>query len=217
MRRYKYKKRYDWNPPLAYCVGLIASDGSLSKTGRHIDFTTTDIELAEAYRSIVKPSAKIGAKKSGDDNESYRVQVGDTALYDFLLSINMTSNKSLSIGEIKVPHKYYRDFLRGVFDGDGSCYAYFDKRWHNSHMYYMTFTSASQLFLNWIRRMNQELAGVSRGSLTLKSDSSRACRLSYAKKDTALLVKYIYYQDDLLCLSRKRQKLLSFFTEQGAS
>ena len=215
MSRYSYKTNYSWNPNLAYCVGLIASDGSLSKSGRHIDFTTTDYELAGTYRSIIKPRAKIGTKKSGAGKPSYRVQVSDTGLYDFLLSINMTTDKSLSIGRLKIPSEYYRDFLRGVFDGDGSCYTYRDKRWKNSYMYYTTITSASTLFLDWLREKNQEMAGVSAGSLTLQSTKSRACRLSYAKADTLLLYKYIYYQKQIPHLGRKKQKLESFFTEQA--
>ncbi len=113
MSRYKYKKTYDWNSRLAYCVGLIASDGSLSKSGRHIDFITIDYDLAETYRSCLHSRAKIGIKKNSSGMKSFRVQIGDTALYDFLKSLNMTPNKSCTIGELKIPDDYYADFLRG--------------------------------------------------------------------------------------------------------
>jgi hypothetical protein len=212
MSRYRYKKIYAWDSSLAYCVGLIASDGSLSKSGRHIDFTTIDYELAETYRSCLRSRAKIGTKKNSAGITSYRVQIGDTSLYDFLASLNMTPNKSQTISELKVPDDYYADFLRGVFDGDGTSYSYMDVRWKNSYMYYACFTSASKDFLLWLQCNNYALSGCSKGSITDKSLASKACRLSYAKRDTKLLYKFMYYQNDLPHLKRKKQKLDSYFT-----
>ena len=40
-----------WGSDFAYVVGLITTDGSLSKDKRHIDFTSKDLEL---IRPVVK-------------------------------------------------------------------------------------------------------------------------------------------------------------------
>ena len=50
--RYAKKKIYEWTPHIAYCVGLIASDGSLSNDGRHVDLTSLDYDQ---LLNFVKP------------------------------------------------------------------------------------------------------------------------------------------------------------------
>ena len=42
-----------WNSNLAYAIGLIATDGNLSKDKRHILFTTTDRQLANTFKKCL--------------------------------------------------------------------------------------------------------------------------------------------------------------------
>ena len=51
-------------------------------------------------------------------------------------------DKNISVKKLKsvvMPKKYFFDFLRGHFDGDGSFYSYWDKRWKSSYMFYVSF------------------------------------------------------------------------------
>lgn len=84
------------------------------------------------------------------------VQFSDVLFHQFLISIGITPAKSKTIGIIKIPKKYFFDFLRGCFDGDGSFYSYYDKRWKSSFMFYLTLASASQDFINWIRKKRSD-------------------------------------------------------------
>jgi len=106
---------------LWYFVGLIATDGNLSPDGRHIAVVSKDIQHLENIREIFK-LPKIGRKASGTTKEKmYGVlQFGDVRFYRFLQSIGIPPKKSLVLREIAVPPKYFKDFLRGVIDGDGS-------------------------------------------------------------------------------------------------
>jgi hypothetical protein len=97
--------------------------------------------------------------------------------------------------------------LRGLFDGDGSCYAYFDSRWKSSFMFYIEFTSASSEFIHYIQMNNIQLFGVGAGSVRI---SQRAFCLAYAKKDSKILYKALYDHADSLYLARKYNKLKSF-------
>ncbi len=214
--RYRKKRIYTWSPDLAYCVGLLASDGSLSVDRRHIDFTSKDYALAETYRSIMCPHIKIGTKTDGRNGIAYRIQNGDVALYDFLLDIGLTPNKSKTLGPINIPKEYYADLLRGYFDGDGTSYAFWDKRWRSSYVYNMTFISASEKFLRWIQVQNSELIPISAGGFIKYSDTTRVFRLTYGKADTMKLFNYMYYRNDLPHLARKKQRLMSYFTQGGA-
>lgn len=201
------KRTYVWSPDIAYSVGLITSDGSLSKDGRHIDLTSVDIDQLQNFSRAMGREFRISNKFSGSKTPAYRIQFSDVAYYNFLLAIGLTPAKSLTISSLKIPDRYYADFLRGLFDGDGSCYAYMDKRWRSSYMYYITFTSASMDFIRFIQSSNTRLAGVGAGAVR---KGVRAYIIAYAKKDALKLFLYMYYHRDVIRLQRKYDKLVSF-------
>lgn len=53
---------------------------------------------------------------------------------------------------MKIPGKYFFDYLRGCFDGDGCFYSYWDPRWRSSHMFYLEFISASKNHIDWLQK-----------------------------------------------------------------
>src|SRR3989344_3315672 len=85
-----------WTANLAYCVGLIATDGCLYNDGRHIDFTSADLQLVTLFKNLMKLSNKIGDKKGSSGNKSPHIQFGNVGLYKWLLSIGLTPRKSLT-------------------------------------------------------------------------------------------------------------------------
>jgi hypothetical protein len=120
-----------WTPKFAYAIGLLTTDGNLSLDGRHFDFTSKDVQLVKTFRDCMGLlNVKIGAKVSGSSGKTYpRIQFSNVRLYKWLLEIGLMPNKSKKLGAIKIPDEYFFDFLRGHFDGDGSCYSYWDQRW----------------------------------------------------------------------------------------
>ena len=48
------KTKIKWSPDFAYAVGLLTTDGSLSKDGRHISFTSKDLQLAKLFKKCLK-------------------------------------------------------------------------------------------------------------------------------------------------------------------
>lgn len=200
-------RSYSWSNNIAYSVGLIASDGCLLNDGRHIDLTSIDIDQLKNFSQALSRELHIGTKSSGLNATAYRIQFSDVAYYDFLLAAGLTPAKSKTIAQLHIPDIYYADFLRGLFDGDGSCYAYMDKRWRSSFMYYVTFTSASYNFIHYLQSTNSRLIGTGKGSIR---KGTRAYILAYAKKDALKLFQFMYYQPGVICLQRKYDKLTSF-------
>lgn len=195
---------------MAYMVGLLTADGCLSKDGRHIDFTTKDLQLAQLYKSFNFPTNMIGAKHNGRSGKYYRVEVSDVALYDFLLIAGLTPNKSLTINAVNVPDVYFHHFLRGLFDGDGSISGYFDSRWRNSFMYYTTFVSASPPFIDWLRnQIYTYLPGIA-SSIRHSKDTS-VVSLAYAKESSKILFHYMYEDGNVPKLERKYKRYLDLF------
>lgn len=202
----KGKVRLKWSANFAYAIGLIVTDGSLSKNKRVIDFTSKDRVLVETFLHVLEIDTTIGKKTSGTGHVAFRAQVGDMFFYSFLEGIGVTQNKTKTISEVKIPKKYFADFLRGHFDGDGSSYSYFDKRWKNSFMFYISFVSASRKHIYWVQEVNKELYGIF--GYVKKVKNKEFYELRYAKKEGLVLAGIMYYNPDVPCLLRKKQKLL---------
>lgn len=214
----KERKPFVWSREVAYAIGLLASDGSLSKDGRHMDFTSKDKEQVENLIVCLGLTNTIGKKRSSAGNESYRVQFGDVTFYNFLISIGLTPAKSRTIGAICIPRVYFFDFLRGSFDGDGTFYSYWDKRWRSSHMFYIEFISASLKHIEWLRSEVATQTGFV-GHCT-HAKNSKVFQLKYAKKEALVIIKKMYYTPHVVCLSRKKvkiQKALGIESKQQAT
>jgi len=203
----KGKVKVRWSPRFAYAIGLMVTDGNLSPDGRHINFTSKDLELIRLFQESLSIKVHIGRKGNGSSKEKpyFVTQFGDVLFYRFLMDIGLMPNKSKSIGEIKVPSKYFFDFLRGSFDGDGCTYSYFDPRWRSSFMFYTSFVSASPLHIRWLRKEIFQSIGI-RGHVTMDGRHITQ-QLKYAKADSLKLLRKMYYTRNVVCLSRKRLKI----------
>ena len=206
MSKPKNKVRVNWSSNFAYAIGLIATDGCLSKDGRHIDLTSKDKEQLQNFIKCLNIKNKISYKSSGSSKKlCYRIQFGDIRFYKFLLKIGITPRKSKTIGAVSVPNKYFFDFLRGHFDGDGTFYSYWDKRWKSSFMFYTVFISASKNHINWIKKKLLVRLGIN-GHIS-KAINNSVYQLKYAKAESLKLLPKLYYDKDAVCLSRKRMKM----------
>lgn len=196
-----------WRPELAYTVGLITTDGCLYKDGRHINLTSKDLQLIDTFKNCLGLQNKVGKKKGGFATETwaYNLQFGSVDFYDFLINIGLTPAKSKTLGAIDVPKEYFSDFLRGVFDGDGSFFSYYDPRWRSSFMFYLVFISASKKHISWLRNKISEYYGV-KGHGAHQS-YRRAYQLKYAKKEATKIIQAMYHNPSVPCLERKRKKI----------
>ena len=201
----KGKVPITWSANFAYAIGLLATDGCLSNDGRHIDLTSKDTEQLENFLHALNVEVKITTKQSGTGEKYQRVQFSDVLFYQFLESIGFTPAKSKTIGVLKVPPEYFFDFLRGSLDGDGCFYSYWDSRWKSSHMFYLEFVSASKMHIDWLRSEVFERLAV-KGHV-IKGERGSTYQLKYAKKEALVIIKEMYYNHQVVCLSRKRIKI----------
>ena len=206
----KGKVKIEWSPNFAYAIGLIASDGNLSSNGRHIVFVSKDSEQIENFLRALGIENHI----SRDNTKIWRVQFSDVLFYRFLITIGLIPNKSKILRGIEVPEKYFFHFLRGVFDGDGSTYSYWDKRWRSSFMYYVCFASASPVFIEWLR-IQIETSLLVKGHVT-HSKGKNTGQLKYAKQDGLKLLRRMYAGPKAsIHLSRKYLKIQQMLSIVG--
>jgi len=198
-----------WRGNLAYAIGLIVTDGSLSKDGRHLNFTSKDKDLIKTFAGCLGLKNKIGKKTSGftKKKDCFNIQFGDINFYRWCINIGLMPNKSKILKDLKIPEKYFFDFLRGCFDGDGCIYAYWDPRWRSSYMFYTQFCSASLDFINWLEKIIEHLLGP-RGKITR---GSGVWQLRFAKRDSLLIFKKMFHAKNLPYLKRKYTKANKIF------
>ena len=201
------KVKIRWSSEFAYAIGLITTDGCLSSDGRHISFTSKDQELVENFQKCLGTNLRVGRKSSSSAGikKYYVVQIGDVSFYRFLISLGLTPNKTKTVGSLKVSREYFLDFIRGHMDGDGSFYSYYDPRWRSSYMFYTSLVSASQSHILWLKNEIKAILKI-KGHIT-KSKNDSVYQLKYAKAESLKLLPKLYYDTDVVCLSRKRRKI----------
>lgn len=197
-----------WSAQIAYAVGLITTDGNLSPDGRHINLTSKDVEQINNFKTCLGLTNKIGKKARGGETEKkyYVLQFGNVVFYRWLLEIGLMPNKSKIIGPLKIPDKYFFEFLRGHLDGDGCIRKYQDKVFPKSQRLYVNFYSASLKHLEWLKQKITQLMNI-KGYIRIRED---ICDLTYAKKESSVLIPHIYSNKSIPYLTRKHTIVDSF-------
>ena len=199
------KVKIRWKDNFAYAIGLITADGCLSSDKRHISLSSKDLEMINNLKVALVLGNKTRRNARGGEKEKryFVVEFGDKVFYQFLNSIGLHSAKSKTIKSVQIPDQWFSSFLRGLFDGDGTFYSSWDKRWPNSFIFKMSFASASPDFVKWLGQSLTRLYGVK--GFIRKGDG--VFNLIYCKGDSRKLYNAMYYKKNLLYLTRKYDKI----------
>lgn len=195
---------------LYYIIGFIATDGSLSKDARHISLVSKDRDLLVAIRDALNLGNRIGLKSRGENKKGkiYSVlQIGDKKFYNFLLSIGLTPRKSLTLKAVKIPSKYFADFLRGVIDGDGNINTWIHASNGNRQWAVRIFSAAPE-FTRWLKGEIENEFGV-RGKMYEDKRVDRKnslFSLKFGKIAAKAVLKRCYYRN---CLTLQRKYVKS--------
>lgn len=205
----KPKSKVDlvWSPDFAYAIGLIVSDGSVSKDKRHICFVSKDLEQIKNFLKALKIDNFIGYSNKGKSTQTYRVQFSDVYFWNYLVAIGVPPAKSKIINKVEIPKTFFFDFVRGVFDGDGSIYSYTDTRWKGSLMFYVSFASGGKEFIFWLRNKILKILNI-KGHIIKPSGKNTVYQLRYAKHESHILLDRMYEKEQNISLSRKRLKII---------
>lgn len=176
---------------LWYLVGLIATDGCLCSDGRHIDITSKDFQFLQAIKDTAGIKNRIGTKYNGKNQKCFHIQVGNKNLYEFLLSIGLTQNKSLTLSALDIPNQYFVDFLRGVIDGDG-CIRSWIHPTNRGEQWSLRIYSGSKEFIDWLNHTITWLLEVY-GKIHKNGDSVWV--LKYGKMAAREIARQCYYKN----------------------
>jgi hypothetical protein len=115
-----------WSEEMAWVLGLIATDGSIHDKGgtstvSRLTFGQRDRVNVEKVLEAMKAEARIEHRpQSGTSGQLYYFRVSTPEIISDLAELGITPRKSMTIKCPPVPRSYFRHFLRGVWDGDGT-------------------------------------------------------------------------------------------------
>jgi hypothetical protein len=124
----------------AYWLGFLAADGCIRRRVNEIGksrgdavtlkLSVLDEKHLERFRDSICPNAIIShhvsrtTTKKGTPSVSYNCFLGvySNELVQDIMKLGVGPKKTFTIPKPTIDEKYYRDYIRGFFDGDGCCY-----------------------------------------------------------------------------------------------
>ncbi len=196
--RYKVNEVFfdQWSDQMAYVLGFLYADGSLEDAsyirGKYVRVTNTDHDRIEAIKKLLDSEHTVVQEdKGGNYKRRYLLRIGNSKMYDQLISLGLTPRKSLTMKFPKVPEKYLGPFVRGYFDGDGC--VYLEMRATGRPKRLLTvFTSGSKAFLQQLHLQLQSHAGIAGSGLYAHGSTKGAYQLRYSSEDSSRLFKLMY-------------------------
>lgn len=199
----------NWSTEMAYVLGLIATDGCISKSGT-VSLCINDKDLLEKVKLVMDSEHKICQSKHQEG--LYCFHFARPLIVKDLAGIGILPRKSLNIKFPAVPDAFLKDFIRGVFDGDGS--VYFEKR-SKRYPLRTTFVSSSQEFIEKLEITLQQLGLPRRVIHKQGTKNGTHFKIRYSHEDSGKLFKVMYYDViNGLFLERKYKKFLDGFEQE---
>ena len=194
---------------MAYILGFLAADGNVAKRENsiRIELNIQDISLLQDIKKELNSTRKIDIYTTSQGRNCCKLQFWSSEIKKDLAVYNIVPNKTFIL---KPPtfldKKYFIDFIRGYFDGDGSVYI------KDNNRTIIQFDGASKPMIEWIRNVFNSY-GISTTSFhSYKTDNNiNMYKLTYYNQETVKQIyQLFYYSDNLIFLKRKQEK---FFQE----
>lgn len=193
----------------AYSLGLIMSDGNVTRDGNTISITLTKDDgyiLELINEKLLSNMGNICEVHKEDKRPRQVLQFNGKHIKEALATYGVVPNKSHILYRLpdNIPEEFYYHFLRGLYDGDGVCSYYTSHKNRRVRIGYCAankdFTAAYQDY--FVKKLN-----MSRNKLF---DTGGCWQCSWGKEqDLKNFFNYLY-QDSTIYLGRKYKKLKDF-------
>jgi predicted DNA-binding protein YlxM (UPF0122 family) len=193
-----------WTPEMAYVLGVIYTDGNLnpgrirepwrsksSSTVPVISVAQKEAELLEKILRLMDCDAKLyfskervyGKIKAG---ALYHFAISNEKIYDDIVNLGLTPNKSLTMQFPNMPNEFIRHFIRGCWDGDGS--VFLDKK---SQTIYASFVSGSLEFVQIMVRYLVS-AGLPDRTIHCHNNTNKSYYFRYTGAQVPIVYHFFY-------------------------
>lgn len=192
-----------WSSRMAYVLGLLITDGCISRSGT-VSLCINDKELLEKVKEVMGSTHKI--EPSRYQKNLYIFHFARENMVKDLKNFGVVPKKSLKVTFPQVPQEYLSEFIRGVFDGDGSIY--FDKRSKNCPIR-TGFYSGSKDFIEKLEDNLTELGMPKRKISQQKTKNGIYYGIRYGHENSLKLYGILYKNaQNRLFLERKYNRFL---------
>ena len=192
------------NPDMAYILGFIAADGNVAKNENNISIQllTKDKDILEKIKVLTKSSRPLDQyiTKNGQDTMKFSVFSAewkkDLKVYGIMPAKTFILQPPLFLQK-----KYWIDYIRGYFDGDGTIY----KTTGCNNRFEIA--GASKEVIQWIRTFLASEYGI---TCTLREgncqNGTKMFKVIYSDKEKITLLYHLFYDNKSLYLKRKKEK-----------
>jgi hypothetical protein len=195
-----------WSLEMAYVLGLIITDGCITDQGT-ISLSMNDREVLEKVKLAMGSEHPIVLSKHQEG--SYHFKFAREDIVNDLVKLGIGSRKSLTVKFPQVPDVFMADFIRGVFDGDGSVFFRKDNR---KYPLVTSFCSGSKDFIIGIEIHLQKLGLPKRNIYEQKTKNGFFYNIKFSHKDSQKLFNILYKDyPNIPFLERKYNKFIEGF------
>jgi LAGLIDADG-like domain len=218
-----------------YLLGAYISDGNIDHSRNRATINSVDKQWIYDIKNVIASDATVSKK-----DKTHIFRFSHPKMVRWLIEHECVPRKSLTVKFPTVPNQYLPDFIRGVFDGDGSVSAKFykNKSKYSKNKgvcidYVMCYVCGSSL--SFLQELSKKLlenglqhklykqknrSGYKHGGLMkngrIVQQQSDHYRLVFSSKQAEQFLQWIYYHEHNLSLHRKRnkaQQIISYYQD----
>ena len=197
---------------MSYVLGFIVADGCVykrkdRKNSYTLNITSKDREHLLRIKKELNSNHPISTKYNSQKMSYSQIQICDREICKDLISLGIFPRKTYNLNPIKVTDKYFPDFVRGFFDGDGTVYIY---KVNGILQIKAGFVSSSLSFItDFSQRLCKNL-GINTKTIHRTIDNRGKKRMAqfsahFYIDDCEKLANFMYKNNPVLYLPRKRQ------------
>ncbi len=197
-----------WSPNMAYVLGLLITDGNVSNNGT-VSLCMNEKELIEKVAKAMGAEHKITLSKH--QKGLFIFHFARASMVKDLGALCVVPRKSMTVKFPLIPEPFLADFIRGVFDGDGSVFFNSSKK----HPVQTKFVSSSKEFIEKLESELRKLGLPARKIYGQPTKNGITHMFKYSHKDSEKLFAVMYKDiKNSLFLARKYNKFLAGFNKQ---
>jgi hypothetical protein len=174
------------SPDGAYLLGLLWSDGNLTKNLATVRLTMTDRDVIEFVTSLMRSGREVRLipRRQPSHKDQFEWTSGGKKLIELLVGFGLHPNKSKTVRAPMIAKSLHSHFVRGFIDGDGSWY--FASCGRPSLRLGLVSASPGMLedILNWFPPTKMRTVH--------KHGGAEAWTLSFAERDAIAIGNWVY-------------------------
>ena len=192
------------NPTESWLLGLLMTDGCANEKEHFIKLSISDKDGAQLasqiigfgnIREILPETREYSGEKIQGKLSLWSYTACSIQLVGRLGALGLTPRKTKTLAFPNISDIALPDFIRGLWDGDGSWYK-------SDNALIAHFGCASESFIHTLPAITSSITG---SSAQVRSNHRKDFwQLSYGQKRAVTLARWLYYEPDLPCLERKR-------------